>query len=402
MTAPSPPAAASPTPWRSIAFLSCAAFVAAATMRAPDSLLPEIARDLGTTPGEAAAMVTAFTVSYGLLQIFYGPVGDRLGKYAVIAAMTALSALGAAACALSASMEQLALARFFQGATAAAIIPLAMAWVGDAVPFERRQPVLARFLTGQILGLVFGQAAAGALGEHLGWRPVFWTLAALYLLAGAALLVELRTGAPGRAIPTAAPSTLAGSLRQIAEVARRPWPRVVLVAVFLEGLAFWGAFAFVGTHLHDRFGLGLDAVGLMLCAMGAGGLLYAWLAPRLVARLGQRGLTLGGGALLGAAFVVLGLSPVAWTAPLGVFGCGLGFYMLHNTLQTHGTQMAPEARGAGVALFALVLFLGQSIGVAIAGATFDRLGAPPTMLASAVALPAIALWFAARLRRHGA
>ena len=46
---------------------------------------------------------------------------------------------------------------------------------------------------------------------------------------------------------------------------------------------------------------------------------------------------------------------------------GLGFYMLHNTLQVQATQMAPERRGVAVSLFAFCYFVGQSIGVALAG-----------------------------------
>ena len=46
---------------------------------------------------------------------------------------------------------------------------------------------------------------------------------------------------------------------------------------------------------------------------------------------------------------------------------GLGFYMMHNTLQTHATQMAPERRGAAVSSFAACFFLGQSAGVGVAG-----------------------------------
>ncbi|HMK00427.1 MAG TPA: MFS transporter, partial [Reyranella sp.] len=76
------------------------------------------------------------------------------------------------------------------------------------------------------------------------------------------------------------------------------------------------------------------------------------------------------------------------------------FYMFHNTLQTNGTQMAPEARGAGMALFALCLFIGQAIGVPIAAPIVDRWGAPPVFWAAAVVLPALAFWFAAALRRR--
>jgi len=55
---------------------------------------------------------------------------------------------------------------------------------------------------------------------------------------------------------------------------------------------------------------------------------------------------------------------------------GLGFYMMHNTLQINATQMAPERRGAAVAAFASCFFLGQSSGVAISGTTLTTAGTP--------------------------
>jgi MFS family permease len=48
------------------------------------------------------------------------------------------------------------IARTVAGTTAASIIPLSMAWIGDVISYERRQPILARFLIGQIFGLSTG------------------------------------------------------------------------------------------------------------------------------------------------------------------------------------------------------------------------------------------------------
>jgi predicted MFS family arabinose efflux permease len=50
---------------------------------------------------------------------------------------------------------------------------------------------------------------------------------------------------------------------------------------------------------------------------------------------------------------------------------GLGFYMLHNTLQVQATQMAPAARGTAVSLFACSLFFGQSTGVLLMAQSVD-------------------------------
>ena len=62
--------------------------------------------------------------------------------------------------------------------------------------------------------------------------------------------------------------------------------------------------------------------------------------------------------------------------------------------------MAPEARGAAMALFALCLFVGQAIGVPIAAPVVDRWGAVPIFWFAAFFLPALALYFAWALRRR--
>ncbi len=93
-------------------------------------------------------------------------------------------------CGLAGSLPTLVAARLACGLSAGWIIPLAMAFLGDVIPYERRQQVLGTFLSGQILGQLFGQAAGGVLGDLFGWRNVFFFLAALFAVATVALLIE--------------------------------------------------------------------------------------------------------------------------------------------------------------------------------------------------------------------
>jgi predicted MFS family arabinose efflux permease len=74
--------------------------------------------------------------------------------------------------------------------------------------------------------------------------------------------------------------------------------------------------------------------------------------------------------------------------------------MLHNTLQTNATQMAPQARSTAVAIFSSALYLGQTAGVAAASLVVDRHTAEPVFLASAALLPVLALWFTRSLVLH--
>ena len=126
-----------------------------------------------------------------------------------------------------------------------------------------------------------------------------------------------------------------------------------------------------------RLGLIVLLSGLMFFFAG---LRWAWIA-------------VGGGLVMGAAFLALALTPVWGLAPVAVFTIGFGFYMLHNTLQTVGTQMTPQARGTSVSLFASVYFLGQTAGAFLAAPVVDRFGAPPLFVVSAIGLPLLAFWF---------
>lgn len=394
---PAPGSAPPTAPTIAIVLLSVAAFASAANMRVIDPLLVQLSASFGVTVGAASVAATAFLFANGVFVLVHGPFGDRYGKMPVVA----IACIGAALCcllsAISNSLGMLTLARFLTGVTGSAIIPLAIAWVGDNVNYEKRQATLARFLTGQTLGLMTGAALGGAIGDWLGWRSVFWVLAAIYILAGGALFVVMRAR-PDIARPG---DRAAGSMiGQMVGVLKRPWARTVILVVALEGGVFWGAFTFVGADLHQRFDLGFAAIGLAVAAFGAGGFVYVMVAHHLVRILGERGLCTWGGTGLGIAFAAMALAPTAEVEFAAIVLSGVSFYMLHNTLQTNGTQMAPEARGAGMALFALCLFVGQAVGVPIAAPIVDRWGAPPVFWVATIVLPLLAFWFSAAIGRR--
>ena len=110
----------------------------------------------------------------------------------------------------------------------------------------------------------------------------------------------------------------------------------------------------------------------------------------------------GGGVLLAVCLATIAVT----RAPLTVIAClvaGLGFYMLHNTLQVNATQMAPAQRGSSLALFAAILFVGQAIGVTLAGLAAERIGTGPVIASAGVALLVLGLEvFGAAIRRKQA
>jgi predicted MFS family arabinose efflux permease len=383
---------------RAIWALALASFASQAMVRAGDTLLPQIAADFGVTVGVASIVITAYAATHGSMQFVSGPVADRFGKYRTVALACALSSVTVALCGLASTLNNLTLARLASGATAAWILPIGLAYIGDVVPYDRRQQVLGQFLAGQVLGQMFGQAAGGIVGDYFGWRMMFFLLAGMLALAALACGHQLATNAATGADRDKPKS--AGLIASYKIVLASRWAVFLMVAAGLEGALFQGVFPYVSADLHLRFGLSFAAIGVVIGIFATGGLLYAATVRALMRRFGQIGIATIGGVLMGLAFLVLAVEPVWYFAPLATLTVGVGFFMLHNTLQTEATQMAPAARGTGVALFASVYFLGQTAGVALAAPIMDRYGAQPLFVISALALPALAFWVTWKLKKR--
>jgi predicted MFS family arabinose efflux permease len=377
-----------------IVLLALAAFASAASMRITDAMLPRLAERFDVGLAQAAHGITVFAVAYGVMQMVFGPLGDRFGKLRVIALAALAASMATVACYLAPGYGTFVAARLVAGGFCGGIIPLAMAWIGDVVPYEERQPVLARFLLGQIIGLGGGAAVGGLAADQAAWRWPFAALAA-WLAVMAVLLLRQSGSDP---VPRRdSGGNFTGDLRLVLS---RPWARVVIATVTIEGLVVFGALAFIPTHLHEARGFALSRAGLSMLLFAGGGVCFALLARPIVRMLGEVGLAIAGTVLLACGFALVAWTPTPAMAPAGCLLAGFGFYMLHNTLQTNATQMAPERRGAGMALFASMFFLGQAVGVAAAGQLAEAARAVAVVLAAAASILPIGSLFALRRWRR--
>jgi len=384
-------------PGRAITLLSMAAFVSTATVRVADPLLPQIAHEFDVTPAAASVVATSAALAYGLFQIVYGAIGDRFGKFTVIAAVTLCAAFSTAAASLAGDLTVLGLLRFISGGTAAVVIPLAIAHIGDVVPYEQRQAVLGRFLSGQILGVLFGQAVGGIFADHVGWRGIFLLLGVLYLAIDGLLWLELISG---RVVDRRAQAaSLRGLPGRYLALLRLATVRRVVAIVCAEGFLFFGGLTYLGAFARHEFALSYTGVGLVLGWFGIGGMIYAVTVKWFIARLGERGMVRVGGTLWTAGFLAIAGAGGWWWLPAAVMAAGVGFYMHHATLQTIATQMAPQARGLAISLFAFLFYIGQALGVALCGQLIELAGYRVMFAVVGAALAGLALTFAETVLR---
>ena len=376
-----------------LGLLAAAGFLSSAGARVVDPLLHAIATDFTVTVPQVSVVIAAFTLPYGLNQLILGPVGDRFGKLRVMLGALVGYALFTGLCALATSLPGLTLMRACAGAASAGLIPVGMAYIGDAVPYEQRQVTLSRFLTGIVLAQTLAGPVGGVFGEYVGWRGVFLVLSGLAVTLAVLMARRIRAlpdrRSPGRMINP-------DNYRRLAV---NPVSRLLLLGAALDGALFVGCFPYIAPYLHEHFGLNYAHAGLVLACFGVGAYAYTRLARPMLARLGEGGLILAGGVLIAAGLVLSAVGLAWWLFVPVELSLGLGFFMLHGVLQARATELLPQARATAVATFACLLFLGQSAGALLFGAVVARFDYPVAFTLDAVAVLAFTVWLAGVIRR---
>jgi predicted MFS family arabinose efflux permease len=369
-------------------------------VRVINPLLHIIAQDFQTDIGSAGFIVTAYTIPYGLFQLVYGPLGDYLGKLRVMTVAMAMFAFGTAICAAAPNLLILDLLRFLTGVAAAALIPLSIAYIGDNFAYQERQAAIGQFLGAVALGNILSTSLGGIVADFLSWRYIFL----LYGLVSIGVFIAL-----WRVSHNLPDQTKSGggitlvSFKPYYQLMEQPATRLVIVAVFIEGLFFFGSFAFLGAFLKDDYDLPYLGIGFILAGFGIGSLLYTRSVKWLVRHFGENGLMLYGGLVACGSYLLIALVP-SWILfiPLNIL-MGLGYYMIHSTLQTKATELAPNARGTAVSLFAFSLFLGQGIGAALLGVIINRPnGYTASFCLSGIVMALLSIWLVWHSRHYTA
>ena len=376
-----------------IGILASAVFLSSIGSRIIDPLLSVLADDFHTSIPAVSVVVAAFTLPYGLCQIIIGPIGDRVGKLRVMLVALLGYCLATAGCAFSTGLPMLTLLRVAAGASSAGLIPVGLAYIGDAVPYADRQVALGRFLNGAVLAQVLAGPLGGIFGQYIGWRGVFLLLSACALVAAAVLGGRLGTLHD----PPADNHFKAGNYLVLA---RRPFARRLLLCGTLDGFLLVGCFPFLAPYMASQFGLTDFAVGLVLACFGLGAWLYIRQAKRLVPTLRESGMVLAGSVLMATA-LSLGMLSSHWLAFLAVeFVLGFGFFMMHSVLLAGATEILPGARATAVASFAFMMFMGQSLGALTMGGLIATIGYRQAFRldASGILLLGVLLWVLLRNR----
>jgi predicted MFS family arabinose efflux permease len=364
-----------------IILLTAAIAVVGANSLALSPIAVAIGGDLGAAPESVLVAGAVYGAGTALSALVLAPQVDRAGLerslLTALAVLTLAMALTSVAPTVPAIIAAQALAGLGGGVALPAIYGLAVA----RAPAGQASVILGRVLTGWTLSLVFGVSGAAVVADLMGWRWVFLLLACL---AGGTLALMAR----GFGWPAPPPETARPSLRAALRVAGVPRG---LMACFCYMAAFYGLYAYLGTHLQVGLGLPGWAAGLSPLVYGVGFAGAAWLDSVI----DRRGITAMAPVLLALlAGLYLSLAALSWSA-MAIIALSLVWGVLnHLTLNTIIARLAglsEERRGAILGLNSAVTYVAVFAGTLAFGWVYVALGFAACAVASACVLtPALA------------
>lgn len=352
--------------------------------------LPAIGRGLGVELPTVGLLLTVRAM-VGATAPLYGLLADRLGRRRLMFAGLFALVIGATMTALTSSLAGALIAFGVLGLAKASYDPAALAYVGDAVPYERRGRVLGLLELPWALSWLIGVPVAGFLIAGLSWRAPFW----LAVVAGVLGLIGTWRFCPpdhGRSPVIRASWRMAGQ-----PGTRPPWRRILpIVSLSLLLIAASdNVFVVYGAWLETEFGLAVTAVGLASTVMALADFTAEGSAAALVDRLGKRRAALGGLLLNLVAYLLL--PHVSSTLPGALAGTAFMFLTFEFTmvcLMPLVSEAAPEARGLAMSLNTSAMAFGRVIS-SLSGPRLWALGGlqlNATVSIAIVALAGLILW----------
>jgi EmrB/QacA subfamily drug resistance transporter len=144
-----------------------------------------------------AWIFTAYLLASTITVPIYGKLSDTYGRKPFFLAGITVFMIGAVLCGMAQDMNQLIAFRALQGLGAGAIIPIAIAIVGDIFPPSERGKWQGALFATFGLATVVGPTLGGFLTDSLGWRWIFYVNLPIGVIAIIAASMTLPRGAQG-------------------------------------------------------------------------------------------------------------------------------------------------------------------------------------------------------------
>jgi MFS family permease len=194
------PTSSHPNPYFVLALVAFGVFIAADDLTVVSTMLVQMLRDLDisiqTQLDEAAWIVNGYLIAYVVTMPFMGRVSDIFGRRLVFVACLFIFAAGSVMVVLAPDLPWMVVARAVTAIGGGAMVPVAIAIVGDVFSQERRPFAMGILGAVDTAGWIWGPLYGATLVRYLNWRWQFYLNLPLSALAAAAAFYALRDWKP--------------------------------------------------------------------------------------------------------------------------------------------------------------------------------------------------------------
>lgn len=314
-----------------------------------------------------AGQITFFTqMGYALGLLFCVPLGDKLERKRQILTMTGLAMAALFATALSVNIGMLKIMGFIIGFTS--IVPqLILPMAASLAAPERRGKVIGVIMSGLLIGILLSRTISGVVGQHFGWRAMFWIAGGMSAVMIAVMFFSFPASKPSFT------GSYAALMRSVFTLVKEQ--PLLREASFINACAFavFGLFWTTSVFLlsNPPFNYGSDVIGLMGLA-AATGALGAPLIGRVADQKNPR-IAVGYGIVcMLAGFVIFWFFRTSIVGIVaGIILLDLGLQGVHVSNQTRIYALLPEARNRMNTAYMTISFIGTSLGSGIGLLVWD-------------------------------
>src|SRR4051812_49652102 len=409
--------------WWTLAAMCFALFMIMLDNTVVNVALPSIQRDLHASISSLEWTVNAYTLTFAVLLVTGGRMGDIFGRRTMFLFGVVVFALSSAFIGFAPTQEILVIGRAVQGIGAAFMMPGTLSIISDAFPPQERGRAIGTWAGVSGLALAIGPVVGGALTEYVSWRAIFFLN--LPVAAGAVVVtlfaarnsrdetVDRSIDYPGIAALTVG---LTSMILALIEGNSWGWGSPAILTLFAASVIGFVAFVLIETHSRtpmidfsffgSRTFLGSNLVAIVISfamlaqffflalymqnilhfsALQAGvrflpsTLMIVMVAPiagRLTDKVGPKPLIIAGLSLLGLSLFLQSQITVdsGYSTLLPAFiVMGIGIALTMSPMSTAAMNAVDVAK-AGVASGTLSMsrMVGGSLGVAVTGALFQN------------------------------
>lgn len=332
-------------------------------------LLHQVTGDFHISPLSASLLMTFVQIGYAAGLAFVVPLGDLVPRRSLAVGIFLLAAVLMAAGALLTSFVLFATVTLAIGVASVGgqiLIPFA----ADLAEPAQRGRVIARVMTGLLMGILLSRTVSGLVAQAWGWRTVYWG-AAVLLAIMAAVLYRVLPSEPVREHVTYLKlvSTSFTLLATLSQLRRRAYLGTLIFAAFNT---LWTTLSFhlAGPPFHYS-----NAVIGLFGLFGVAGVTAANAAGHHADKQRSHLSTIVAALLITLSFAILWLGRDSfWLLAAGIMVLDAGMQGMQVTNQSVIYALVPEARSRINSAYMVCCFTGASIGSYASGEIYTHYG----------------------------